>query len=264
MHFRVLKVLILLCTGGFSSFVPSVPILKLESTEDRTFRIKGAVKPLLEDYDSQWKQYRDTSCSPLKQAFDKAGGIIYRTSVFSKEEYTQIHKDLHQLTSRLMDESTSSVAKNRMGVAVCPNSATSQIFQSGGLTTLVQTIMGHNYQLSTRVPVELRTYEKVGAGMQWHVDDVLYNPPQLEVVWTMENNSNCQTMWRDSTDMIQTVETDANSVILLTAGGVPHCVSSLNYGRRVIVKCVYHKKGADFQEKEWVQQFPSTILARKR
>ena len=257
-----LLVLIILCPGGFSSFVPSVPIL--DCTEVRTSRIKGAAVSLLEDYDSLWKQYQYNSRSPLKQAFEKAGGILYRTSVFSKEECTKIEKDLHQVTSCLKDELTSSVATNRMGAAVCPNSATIQIFQSGSLTTLVQSIMGHDYRLSTRVPVELRTYEKVGAGMQWHVDDVLYDPPQLEVVWTMENNSDCQTMWRDAASMMQTVETDANSVILLTAGGVPHCVSSLKHGRRVIVKCVYHKEGANFHEKEWAPKFPSTTLVKKR
>ena len=182
MFSRVLLVLILLCAGGFSSCVPSVPILKLESTDVRTFRIKGAVEPLLEDYDSQWKQYWDMAHYLLKQVFNKAGGILYWMSVFSKEEYTKIQKDLHHLTSCLMDESTSSLATHWMGALVCPNRATSQIFQSGSLTTLVQTIIRHDYQLSTRVPVELRTYKKVESGMQWHVDNVLYNPPQLVVV----------------------------------------------------------------------------------
>ena len=84
----------------------------------------------------------------------------------SKEEYKKIQKDLHQLTSCLMDIYTSLVTTHWMGAAVCPNRATSQIFQSGSLTRLVQTIMGHNFQLSNWVPVELRMYNKEGAGVQ--------------------------------------------------------------------------------------------------
>jgi hypothetical protein len=202
--------------------------------------------------------------SPLKQIFEKAGGILYRTSVFSKEEYADIQKDLQQLTFSLVDETTSSVATNRMGAGLHPSGRTVEIFQTGSLTSLVQLIMGSDYHLSTDVPVEIRTYDKAGAGMQWHVDDILYDPPQIEIVWTLENTSDCKTMWREATEVLRKLETDANSVIILKAGGVPHCVSSLKQGRRVIVKCVYIKRGAKFQEGELVQQFVTKKKGKKK
>jgi len=208
-----------------------------------------------------WKQYCALHHSPLKHSFHKAGGILYRTSVFSKAEFAAIQKDLEQQQKLLIDETTNTVATNRMGAVLCPeNSKTVDIFKTGSLTTLVQLLMGQDYHLSSHVPVELRTYEKIGAGMQWHVDDVLYDPPQLEVVWTLENTSDCQTMWIEddaAATTLRTVETDANSVVLLKAGGVQHCVSSLKQGKRIIVKCVYIKEGARFNAQELVAQFGS-------
>jgi hypothetical protein len=71
-------------------------------------------------------------------------------------------------------------------------------------------------------------------------------------------------MWREETEVLRKLETDANSVIILKAGGVPHCVSSLKQGRRVIVKCVYIKRGAKFQEGELVQQFVTKKKGKKK
>ena len=98
--------------------------------------------------------------------------------------------------------------------------------------------------------------------MEWHVDDVIYqNTKQIEVVLTLENTSNCCTMWRPHdqpilTDddlntsgdtsrkeqennsgnnhnkfRVESVQTTPNSAILIKAGSVLHKVSSLSYGR---------------------------------
>mmetsp|Transcript_15418 Transcript_15418/g.35423 ORF Transcript_15418/g.35423 Transcript_15418/m.35423 type:complete len:109 (+) Transcript_15418:502-828(+) len=91
--------------------------------------------------------------------------------------------------------------------------------------------------------------------MEWHVDDVLYNPPQVEVVWTLENTSDCQTMWKNEKGAICSIETDPNSLLLLEAGGAPHAVSSLSNGKRVIIKCAYALNGATFQKEKFVSQF---------
>ena len=100
--------------------------------------------------------------------------------------------------------------------------------------------------------------------MQWHVDDVLYDPPQLEVVFTLENTSDCRTMWKLN-NALEEVETENNSVILLRAGAVPHCVSSLkNGGARQIIKCVYCQKDAEFLESEMVVQFSSKNMGKQK
>ena len=80
--------------------------------------------------------------------------------------------------------------------------------------------------------------------MEWHVDDVLFTEPQIELVLTIENSSDCQTMWeekitRDQEPKVQTVQTESNSVILIQAGSVSHKVSSLRSGKRIILKFVF-------------------------
>ena len=108
--------------------------------------------------------------------------------------------------------------------------------------------------------------------MEWHVDDIIYqNTKQIEVVLTLENTSDCCTMWRphdqpilaaavktiskeekDDDDLntsssrreqennksnrkdefrVDSVQTTPNSAILIKAGGVLHKVSPLSYGR---------------------------------
>ena len=115
--------------------------------------------------------------------------------------------------------------------------------------------------------------------MEWHVDDIIYtNTKQIEVVFTLENTSDCCTMWKphdqpvsilsaaaddegggdddnnnnvnnnnnnnNSKYRIESVQTTPNSAILIKAGSVEHKVSSLSYGRRVILKMAFVREGA--------------------
>lgn len=77
-------------------------------------------------------------------------GVLYRQSVLSRQEYDAVHADLQHL--QLSDE-MASIAHNRIG-AVVP-SITNQIFKEGGLSRLVQSIMGDDYELSSDIPVEV-------------------------------------------------------------------------------------------------------------
>jgi hypothetical protein len=78
--------------------------------------------------------------------------------------------------------------------------------------------------------------------MEWHQDDILYNPtPQIEVILTISNTSDCITIWKEGEEMRNEIETKPNSVIILKAGtdGPEHSVSSLKHGSRMILKFVY-------------------------
>lgn len=123
--------------------------------------------------------------------------------------------------------------------------------------------------------------------MEWHKDDALYNPEQIEVVLTIENDSDCVTKWdlcSDSNDRGSKldgedyntpnldkrveVETDPNSAIIIKAGqnGVPHFVSSLKSGRRSIIKFVFIQEGATLLDdaKYHVNQFTSSNKQKKQ
>ena len=193
------------------------------------------------------------------------GGILYRTSVFNKEEFALIAEDVERVL--LSEESSLSVAKHRLGAQLSPNSRAVQSFRRGSLHKLVQQMTSSEYELSEHVTVEIRSYEKQGACMAWHSDDILYcDPPQIEVVWTLENSSDCLTMWKTANgQVVQSVETEKNSVILLRGGGVEHCVTSLKRGKRVIIKCVYASKHATFvSQTNDAAQFEATKTSRRK
>jgi hypothetical protein len=203
----------------------------------------------------------------LKKSFLHHGGFLYKSSVLTQAELSIIKSEMSQLC--LQEETTSSVARNRIGAIVPREFDTIRILQEGSVMDLIQKVAGSNYELSTDVPVELRVYEKPGAGMDWHVDDVLYEPsPQLEVVLTLENTSDCRTMLKlpgsNNADNVQIFETDVNSFLMILAGGVPHCVTSLKYGKRTILKCAYVDPSATFLQNDMVHQFAYSKGKRKK
>lgn len=203
--------------------------------------------------------------------------ILYRTSVVPIRDFALIQQHASSLLlmsggsrgqPRLRDEA-SSVAVGRQGMTLeraagglTTNAATTAASSSSSslsfqlvqildrhVTKMLLQQTGREYRLCDDVPAELRVYQKLGAAMAWHQDDVLYDPPQVEVVFTIENTSNCATRWKrgpgpGNDDDESSVETDPNSALVLAAGGPWHCVTSLKRGRRVIVKLAYVLPGA--------------------
>jgi hypothetical protein len=200
----------------------------------------------------------------VKYPLDKSGGVLYRQSIFSNDELSAIKDEVAYFMSRLNEEKTSSVAHNRFGASLSPECETVRILREGSISKLVKKVAGSEMELSSQLPVEIRTYEKTGAGMAWHEDDVVYDPPQVEAVITLENSSDCQTLWKDPTGLIESKETDPNSVLLLKAGGPSHCVTSLKRGRRVILKCAYAANGSVFQEGVHKDQFGASKKNSKK
>lgn len=201
-----------------------------------------------------------------KSKLEKDGGFAYRQSVCTPQEMESIRKEMSVVMKHRLTKESSSIAQNRLGATLSSDNAneTIQILEKGSIHTLVQRLAGssrNKIELAREIPVEVRTYEKVGASMAWHKDDIMYDPPQFEVVFTLENNSDCVTMWVSDTnnkndhDRVQSQETHPNSVLLLLAGGPDHCVTSLKRGRRVILKCAYAYEGAAYVGEENYHQF---------
>ena len=204
----------------------------------------------------------------------KHNSIVYKQSILTPAELASVQKEVHTFCGNPghIVQERSSIATQRVGGTLPQDGAVYKIFSnvngsvrrlvnrmfgssssseySYGAATATATATAQSYHLAEEVPLEVRIYEKVGAGMAWHVDDVLYdNEPQIEVVFTLENTSNCRTMWKDVSkkeEQLMEVETDPNSILLIQAGdgGFPHCVSSLKVGKRVILKCAFVKDGS--------------------
>ena len=107
--------------------------------------------------------------------------------------------------------------------------------------------------------------------MGWHIDDIIYHPEQIEVVFTLENTSDCCTIWRphdqpslsssqlsknDHHDSrrehqkydLQSTQTTPNSALIIKAGGVEHKVSPLTVGKRTILKMAFVRELAVMDE----------------
>lgn len=226
---------------------------------------------------------KSSSDGPAAPVLDE---ILYRRNLFTKEELKIIQDDImgasknknnnNNYLGKLQPESTSSVARGRRGISLPADSPTVQVFRQGSLWQWIQNVVTttttDNLQFQLRhqdVPMEIRSYEQAGAGMAWHSDDVLFAPyPQLEVVWTLENSSDCQTLYKTTTkdaggddETIQTLQTEVNSVLLIPAGGPEHCVTSLQRGRRIILKAVYAVDGCEYLQDARVQQFNTKAAA---
>ena len=185
-----------------------------------------------------------------------------------------MQNEISLVMKRHLTKERSSIAQHRLGATLTRDqtSETIQILEDGSIYKLVQRLAdsSHNndfgkrkIELAPEIPVEVRLYEQVGASMAWHRDDIMYDPPQLEVVFTLENNSDCVTMWKmqannanaQNNEEIHSQETNPNSLLLLLAGGPDHCVTSLKRGRRAILKCAYVYEGATYVGEEDYYQF---------
>eukprot|EP00978_Attheya_sp_CCMP212_P009787 scaffold23280_cov43-Attheya_sp.AAC.3 len=191
---------------------------------------------------SQWETFNQSS--QLK----RAGGILYRRSVLTKEEFESIKREVESLS---LKPELNSVANHRLGAQLDPLGDTYSILSHGSLYQWINSILKTESDekkmiLSDQVPVDLRVYEKKGAGMEWHVDDVLFEPePQVEVILTLDNDSDCKTCWIQN-GREEILETEPNSALVLLAGQVRHKVAPLKHGRRRILKFVYCRTGSHF------------------
>lgn len=204
--------------------------------------------------------------------------MLYKQSVLAPHEYATIMNELQSTNLNMMDEKESSFATNRIGAQISKSSEIYEVLsrEDGSLCRLVNSLAdGDNalegaenneclggMVLAQDVPLEVRVYEKTGAGMEWHIDDILYRPEQIEVVLTLENTSDCCTMWRphDRPLMIEesgnnamkydveSAQTTPNSALILKAGGVEHKVSPLKTGKRTILKMAFVREGGVMDE----------------
>jgi hypothetical protein len=195
--------------------------------------------------------------SALRSSRFCTDGVLYRQSVCTKEEMNTIQCEIGEAMKYLSEE-RSSIAQNRVGTTLPRESKIAEILDRGSIFSLVQRAVGSrgnaSVQLANEIPIELRVYEKTGASMAWHRDDVLYDPPQIEMVFTVENTSDCVTVWKVG-KTLHSQETHPNSIIILKAGGPEHCVTSLKRGRRVIVKCAYILEGGKIVGENYQNQF---------
>lgn len=132
------------------------------------------------------------------------------------------YRDLRQDLS----EEGPCLATGRLAVT-CTSGAAWRIFRSSWFRQRLQRVAGLPFRPgkmgkdSQSLGMEFREYRQ-NSSMLWHSDQILLDPPQLELVYTLENSSDSVTRWSPShlhvlRNEIQQVWTAPNSGLLLQA-----------------------------------------------
>ena len=88
-------------------------------------------------------------------------------------------------------------------------------------------------------PIEHRFYPSNSPGMHWHRDLLMYQKPQYEAIYTIRNNTNSLTQWKDSKNKLHKLWTEPNSILIVKAQGYEHNVTPPEVGEREILKLIY-------------------------
>ena len=112
------------------------------------------------------------------------------------------------------------------------------IFYSEKYINKIKNVINKNIKRSD-FPIEFRIYPEGSSGMKCHKDTLLYDKPQYEMVYTIENESDSYTNWYSYFGWNNKIYTKPNSLIIVKAQGNIHCVSPVNKGFRKILKLIY-------------------------
>lgn len=205
-----------------------------------------------------------------KNLLDANDGFLHRQGIFDAKEVKEIlTPHLNDLMRQLQPETQNSAAHHRQGISLAEDHALHKFFaqDSNRLTSMVRNVTRNPFLvIAKEVPIDVRRYS-LKSSMDWHVDDVLYSPAQIEVIWCFRNTSNCETLYRrGDSNQIHGVRTEDNSAILIQAGGPMHAVTTVTRGERVIVKLAYvdASKSRFAPDSTTKEQFPSTTFKQKR
>eukprot|EP00962_Isochrysis_galbana_P033079 scaffold10998_cov112-Isochrysis_galbana.AAC.2 len=181
----------------------------------------------------------------LQTQYQANGGVLYREHFLSPADFEAVQRECRSLRGQMRAEKDS-IARRRLGVCLDRKSLTHAKLMSADIAAKLARLTGVERLEPSEFPAELRHYGD-GSMMDWHQDDVLYDPPQTEVILTLENSADCFTEWIGPDGERECVWTEPNSVLLVRAGagGPSHRVTRVKRGERTIVKCVFHAPGCE-------------------
>lgn len=175
------------------------------------------------------------SCVLYAFRFDKSMLIGYITDFLTEDDFKKL-KD-HCASFAPIDEGNH-IAPRRTSFKIPLNDMCYMIMNDAKYISIVNNVSKFNVHPTFDPPMEYRVYPK-GAGMKWHTDVVLFDKPQLECVFTIDNSSDSVTQYKDRYGIVHSLWTQPNSLMLLLADDVEHHVTSVESGQRSILKYVY-------------------------
>jgi predicted 2-oxoglutarate/Fe(II)-dependent dioxygenase YbiX len=154
-----------------------------------------------------------------------------------------------------------SYAQGRKGTQLSRSDPICDVFSSTAVIDRIKKASGRSGSLSIPLelfPMEIREYT-IGSSMDWHVDDCLFKEPQLELVYTSENESDSETKWKDARGQTRSVFTEANSLIIIEAGAAEHAVTPLKRGKRTILKALVVGENREILDPVFFQKAKGTF-----
>lgn len=195
-------------------------------------------------------------------------GLVYVPNFLAPGDFQAVRREFAASRGSLASEGPSCAA-GRLAVAAPEAGAAERIFRGGEVESRIREfVVDQPAQPAIPFRVEYREYP-VGASMLWHSDTAIADPPQLELVYTVENTSDSVTCWAPGhLDVLrgctQQVWTEPNSALIVRAGGPVHMVRPSTTGSRAILKAMFLHRGAVPLKDEWERALDQQeILCRR-
>ena len=160
----------------------------------------------------------------------KRDEVYYIKDFLSKEDYDYIKNHVKNINDMKNERFRYIKPINDINIQ--------RIFYSENIINKIQSIID-NKIMKSNFPLEYRIYPKGSEGMKCHKDTLLYDEPQYEMVYTIENESDSYTNWYSYLGWNNKLYTKPNSLIIVKAQENTHCVSPVKKGYRTILKLIY-------------------------
>lgn len=167
---------------------------------------------------------------------DPTARVWYLPNFLDDDEFAAARDGCEKLRKRMKRDH--SFATGRLSAVVPPTSAAYAAFCNARALRKLRDASGVEDLRPGDYPTEARTY-RPGSSMAWHQDVVLYERPQVELIYTVVNDSDARTEWVGSDGVCRGLAPPANSALVFEAGGAWHRVRASTVGTRTIVKALY-------------------------
>ena len=126
----------------------------------------------------------------------------------------------------------------------------------------------HGYSLLPgSFPLEYREYQPRSKGMDWHRDLQMYQPAQVEMVYTVFNDDrSTRFQWKDRRGTVHTMKPRAGDLVMVKPKGPFHRVTPMGEGKRGIIKFVGYPLhavalGTKYREASLCPRGPPTLFS---
>jgi len=136
-----------------------------------------------------------TPTSNAAAAFQRDGAGYFH-NFLEPYDFDAVRREVRRLRGKMKKEKDS-IAVNRHGCCLDGGSIAHECLTSERTARRLNALLGDGSLRPGDYPIEARVYKR-GGEMEWHRDDVLYAEPQVELVLTLENDSDSQTQWVDA------------------------------------------------------------------